>query len=204
VSLASNRWNRLRYTLWAPFYDVVIRTFDRKRQRSLRLLDPRPGERVLIVGAGTGVDLPHLPEDCRVLATDFTPAMLRRARSFAHPAGHLAIMDGQRLGVPTGAFDAVVLHLILAVIDDPVRCLQEAARALKPGGRAVVFDKFVRGGRVPLQVRVINPFAKLLFTDMTRDFEEILRRSGAPLSVAHDQPAWLGGLFRHLLLRKSG
>ena len=198
----SNRWNRLRYTFWAPVYDTLVGAFDGKRRHSLRLLDPRPGERVLVVGAGTGADLPHLPPGCVVLATDLTPAMLTRARPRVRPGTHLAVMDGQRLAVPDASFDAVVLHLILAVIPDPVRCLQEAARSLRPGGRMVVFDKFVRAGRAPLALRAINPLARLLFSDMTRDFEEILEASRSALVVGHDAPASLGGLYRHLLLRK--
>jgi len=201
LSAPGDRWNRLRYSFWAPVYDPMIRVFARERARSLQLLDPRPGERVLIVGAGTGADLPLIPPGCRVLATDFTRAMLAGARSRAHSGARLALMDGQRLAVREGAFDAVVLHLILAVIADPVRCLRESARALRPGGRVVVFDKFVRRGRVPLAVRVVNPLARLLFTDMTRVFEDVLARSGTPLAVTHDEPASLRGLYRHLLLR---
>jgi len=181
----------------------VIQAFDRKRRDSLRLLDPRPGERILIVGAGTGADLEHLPPGCVVLATDLTPAMLARARARLRDGMHLAMMDGQRLGVPAASFDAVVLHLILAVIPDPVRCLQEAARALRPGGRIVVFDKFVRGRRAPLGLRMLNVVASALFTDVTRNFEDILERSGVPLVVTHDSPALLGGLFRHLLLKSA-
>jgi ubiquinone/menaquinone biosynthesis C-methylase UbiE len=199
--LNTNRWNRLRYSFWAPVYDPMIRVFGRQRRHSLRLLDPQPGERILIVGAGTGADLPHIPPGCSVLATDLTRAMLYAARPRVRPGVHLALMDGQQLAVPAASFDAVVLHLILAVIPDPARCLQEAARALRPGGRIVVFDKFVRRGRVPLPLRIVNPVARLLFTDMTRDFEDILERSRAPLSVTHDSPALMGGLFRHLLLR---
>jgi len=97
-----------------------------------------------------------------------------------------------------------VLHLILAVIADPVGCLQEAAQALRPGGRLVVFDKFVRGERVPLSLRALNLLAKPLFTDVTRRFEDILERSEAPLRVEHDAPALLGGFFRHLRLGKTG
>jgi len=203
VRLNSNRWNRLRYTFWAPSYDTLVGAFDGIRQRSVSLLDPRPGERILIVGAGTGADLPHIPQGCVVLAADLTPAMLQRARQRVRGGMHLVVMDGHELAVPDASFDAVVLHLILAVIPDPVRCLQEAARALRPGGRVAVFDKFVRGGRVPLALRVLNPLARLLFSEMTRSFEDILERSRAPFVVTHDEPVLLGGLYRQLLLRKA-
>ncbi len=113
-------------------------------------------------------------------------------------------MDGHQLAVPDGAFDGVVLHLVLAVIPDPVRCLREAARALRPGGRVVVFDKFVRTRRPPLALRALNVVIRVLFTDMTRRFEDILERSGADLVVVRDEPAFAGGLYRRLLLRRAG
>ena len=50
------------------------------RRRSLELLNVQPGERVLIVGAGTGLDLEFLSKKARVIATDLTAAMLRNQR----------------------------------------------------------------------------------------------------------------------------
>jgi ubiquinone/menaquinone biosynthesis C-methylase UbiE len=198
----TNRWNRLRYGFWAPVYDRMVKLLDEPRRGSLRRLDARPGERLLIVGAGTGADLPHLPDGCAILATDLTPAMLAKARPRRRTGTHLAVMDGHRLGVPDAAFDAVVLHLVLSVVPDPARCVAEVARALRPGGRAVVFDKFVRTERPPAALRALNVFARVLFTDMTRRLEDILDRSGAGLEVVHDEPAWMGGLYRIVLLRK--
>ena len=111
-------------------------------------------------------------------------------------------MDGHDLAAPAASCDAVVLHLILAVIPDPVRCLQEAARVLRPGGRVVVFDKFSRTRRPGAVLRMVNLVTRTLFTDVTRSFEDIRERSGVGLRIEFDQPALLRGLFRHILLRK--
>ncbi|HEX7181406.1 MAG TPA: methyltransferase domain-containing protein [Thermoanaerobaculia bacterium] len=194
-------WNRQRYTFWAPFYDLVAR-FRRQRRRSIELLDLKPGERVLIVGAGTGADLPLIPPGVEVLATDLTPAMLERARPRSRRGIELRVMDGQRLELPDAGFDAVILHLILAVIPDPVACLREAARVLKPGGRIAVFDKFLAEGSRPNPLRrLANLPARLLFSDLNRRFGDILAASGTGLRVERDEPALLGGFFRVLLLR---
>ena len=204
MNVNSNRWNRLRYSIWAPVYDLVGGRFDEKRQESLRLLDAQAGERVLVVGAGTGGDLPYLPAGCQVVATDLTFAMLARARSRVRSgSGHLAVMDGHQLALPPSSVDAVVLHLLLAVIPDPVRCLQEVDRVLRPGGRAVIFDKFVRGTRPPLVLRAVNLVTRVLFTEVTRNLEQILAAAGGRLTVEHDAPALFGGLFRTVVLRKG-
>jgi len=201
VAINTNAWNRIRYTLWAPLYDLVGRLFDERRRESLRLLDLQDGERLLIVGAGTGADLPYVRPGVRVLATDLTPAMLWRARPRLDHS--LAVMDGHQLGVRDGVFDAAALHLILAVIPDPVRCLQEAAKALRSGGRLVVFDKFVRAGPPPLGMRILNLITAPLFTEVTRCFEDILADARVPLEVEIDRSAWPSSLFRHILLRRS-
>ena len=203
MRIESNAWNRLRYSLWAPFYDLVGRRFDRYRRESLARLGLRAGERLLLVGAGTGDDLPYVPAGVRTIATDLTPAMLERARPRAGQA-RLAVMDGHRLAVRDDAFDAAALHLILAVIPDPAACLRETARAVRPGGRIVVFDKFVKGERIPLGLRALNRVTRVLATEITRRFEDILARSGAPLVVEEDVPAAARGLFRYVVLRRSG
>ena len=74
--MPSNAWYRFRYTLWAPHYDRVTK-FHRERRHSVSLLGLEPGERLLIIGCGTGADLQYVPQGVEVLATDLTPAMLR-------------------------------------------------------------------------------------------------------------------------------
>jgi len=148
MNVASNAWNRLRYTLIAPLYDAVVRVASQRR-RSISLLELRPGERLLISGSGTGADLPYVPPDVEVHAVDITPAMVERTRRRAAALGReveARVGDAQALDYPDAWFDAVVLHLIVAVAPDGRRVLEEAARVLKPGGRAVVFDKFAPEG----------------------------------------------------------
>lgn len=201
----TNAWNRTRYRLFAPAYDWVVGFTRARRRRSLALLDLQPGERVLIVGAGTGLDLDFIRPDARVTATDLTPAMLARLQRRAVRRG-LTVdargMDGQALEFPDGSFDAVILHLIVAVIPDPVRCVREAARVLRPEGRAVIFDKFAPEGRTPpLLLRLISPLMGFLASEVTRQVGPILAGSG--LEVRQEEPAGFGGLFRIVLLRKT-
>lgn len=197
------RWNRLRYTLWAPLYDRVVR-FHGQRQRSVGLLGLRPGESVLIVGAGTGADLPWIPLGVDITAVDLAPAMVARVRARATELGRTVDAragNAQALEFPDAGFDALILHLILAVVPDPAAAIREAERVLRPGGRAVVFDKWAPDGRrvSPLR-RALNPLTTLIATDVTRQLGALLAHTG--LQVEHREAAALGGTFEIALLRK--
>ena len=202
----TNAWKRFSYTIWAPVYDLVISgLFERRRQRSIKVLDLKIGERVLLVGAGTGLDLDCLPGNVNVVATDLTPAMITRLKRRAQRLGlnvDARVMDGHALDFPDESFDAVILHLIIAVIPDPVRCLHEVARVLRPGGRAVIFDKFVPDDtNPPLLFRLMNPLTSLFGTEITRRLGMLL--ADVPLNIVHQEPAGLKGLFKIVLVGKT-
>ena len=161
------------YTLIAPFYDAAIaRATAAARQRSLQALPETPG-RVLLAGIGTGLDLPHLPAHHHYIGLDLTHAMLHCA----------------------------VLHLILAVVPQPARCLAEVSRCLRPGGEILIFDKFLqRGQRAPLR-RLLNPLLRRIATRLDVVFEELLAETPALVSESN-QAALAGGWFRLIRLRK--
>ena len=73
----SNRWNRFIYRLWSPIYDGLFDRFFAApgRRRAMAALDLKPGEHVLLVGIGTGADLPLLPEGAQAIGIDFSPDM---------------------------------------------------------------------------------------------------------------------------------
>lgn len=190
------------YTLIAPLYDAVIaRASASARRESLAQLPSAPST-VLLAGVGTGLDLPWLPPGHHYVGLDLTRAMLVRALPRAATVDFAPVQgDALRLPFAEAAFDAAVLHLILAVVPEPAACLREIARVVRPGGRVLVFDKFLRPGqRAPLR-RLANPLVRRLATRLDVVFEEVIAHTPA-LTVEHDRPALAGGWFRHLRLSR--
>lgn len=193
-----DRLNRWRYSLYAPVYDRLAAVFTATRRRAIQELSLQPGERVLIVGCGTGLDLEFIPPTVKVTGIDVSPGMLARAQRRAERLGHsadLRVGDARELPWSDAAFDVIVLHFILAVAPDPERIARESARVLRPGGRVSILDKFVPVGRPPsLLRRALNLITHALFSDINRSLEPML--DGAQLRIVTDTSVGTGGLYR--------
>jgi len=199
----TNRWNRFIYRLWAPVYDATVgRFFLPGRMRAIELLNLQPGESVLLVGVGTGADLLLLPQGVRAIGVDISPDMLARARRKLPLPGLEVILiqgDAQSLLVDEASCDAVIFNLILSVVPDCAACLRQNLRALKPSGRALVFDKFLPDGdRLTLGRRWLNLGSTLFGTDITRRFGDLSK--GAGIQVVYDEPSLLNGVYRVILI----
>jgi phosphatidylethanolamine/phosphatidyl-N-methylethanolamine N-methyltransferase len=200
--MATNQGLRRAYTIWATIYDPLTRFLRLSRRRSIGLLDLRPWDTVLIVGCGTGADFEFIPRDTQCVAVDLTPAMLRRAvAKIGDRRIRVEEMDAMDLRFPDNAFDKAVLHLILAVVPDPVRTLLEAERVTKPGGHLVVLDKFWnRAHRAPLPLRLANAILGGYVTAVNRNFHKIVDQTS--LEIVQEIPMGFGGLYYAYLLRK--
>ncbi len=197
MNINNTQWNRTRYSLYAPFYNIIKNVSRKARKRSIELLKIKPNEKILIVGVGTGLDFEFLPKEVEITAIDLTPAMIEKAKQKAKqlelPA-NIQVMDAESLSFDSEYFDVVILHLILAVIPDPITCAKEVNRVLKTNGRVVIFDKFIPDGTTPPMFRkIMNIITNTLFTDITRQLGPILNESN--LNKIHYEPSMFNGVF---------
>jgi len=198
------------YTLLAPIYDVIVTgPIDACRVKSLGRLQDTSDKQILINGIGSGLDIPYLADDACYIGTDITPAMLKRAQKRAQEQAHVRplnisfqLADSQALPFADNVFDAVIMHLILAVVPRPDLALKEACRVLKPGGKIYIFDKFIRTGQFAIGRRLLNIVLRHIATRTDVVFEQVL--SNCPqLVVIHDEPALAKGWFRLIELNKN-
>jgi len=163
----------------AELFDLLSRRADDAGLRAwrARLADGLAG-RVLEVGCGTGLMLPHYPAGLAVVGIEPEPSFLARARALARPPVTLAAADAQQLPFADASFDAVVFAGVLCSIPAVDRALSEVHRVLRPGGEVRLIEH-VRSPRfVPgLLMHVCNPLWRLY----NRQGCNMNRRTGAAL-----------------------
>ena len=110
------------------------------RKAVLAAVDPRVGEHVLDLAAGTGASTQSLAASgADVIACDFSLGMLRAGRA-ARPELNFVAGDATQLPFADHSFDAVTISFGLRNIVDPDAGLREMLRVCKPGGRLVVCE----------------------------------------------------------------
>ena len=134
------------YARWAPVYDLVFgAVFERGRHAAIAAAE-RIGGRVLEVGVGTGISLPHYSKNCRLCGIDISAPMLRKAEervaelALTNVEG-LWVMDAEHLSFDDNSFDVVVAQYVITTVPNPEATLDEFARVLKPGGEIVVVSR---------------------------------------------------------------
>ena len=110
---------------------------------ALRHVALEPGERFLDVAAGTGgLSLPAARLGARVLATDWSPAMIERFEARAREEGlsnaEGRVSDCHALELQDDSFDVTGSQFGVMLVPDQPRALREMVRVTKPGGRVLV------------------------------------------------------------------
>lgn len=131
-------------TRGARLYDLAIAPLEFAFLRhSRRWIGERASGRVLVVGIGTGADLPHLVRARSVTGLDLSQPLLEGARARAAAMGVEAEMvhgNAEALPFADGSFDAVAATYLLCGVEDPAAALAEMVRVVRPGGAILLAD----------------------------------------------------------------
>lgn len=139
------------YRLFAGSYDVVFGPiFHPGRKAAVEVANDRPHQRILEVGVGTGLSLPHFRKDARVTGIDVSKEMLAKAHRRVERDGlkqveALLEMDAEAMSFEDNSFDAVLALYVASVVPNPARFVAEMRRVCKPGGTLVIVNHFTSG-----------------------------------------------------------
>lgn len=139
------------YDRWAPIYDLVFgNVFATGRREAIEAAE-QIGGRILEVGVGTGISLPHYAPGNELHAVDISDAMLDKAKKRVQRLGlgyvrEIARMDAEQLNYPDNSFDVVVAQYVVTAVPDPEKALDEFARVVRPGGEIVITTRVGAGG----------------------------------------------------------
>ena len=142
-------WLRVMALVYDPF--VWLGELVGMRRRRRELVAGARG-RVVEIGAGTGLNLPHYSDRVEELVlTEPEPAMRRKLARRCERVGRAArISDASALHLPfrDASVDTVVSTLVLCTVPDPEAALREIARVLRPGGQLLFIEHIRSGSRL--------------------------------------------------------
>lgn len=132
------------------------------RLQAIERMNIQPGERVLEVGVGTGINLPLYPREATITGIDFTASMLEKARERAARKNaapvRLLQMDAADLKFADDSFDIVYAPYLISVVPDPVKVAREMRRVCRPGGRIIFLNHFLSPNLLLSRIeRLISP-----------------------------------------------
>jgi len=159
----SDLWARA----FAALYDPLLWVAERVGMRAHREQLLRHARGVTLeLGSGTGLNLPHYPDDVdELILTEPDPAMRTRLEKRLGRSGRSArVLDApaERLPFADGSIDTVVSTLVLCTVPEPDRALREVSRVLRPDGQ-LLFLEHVRSESPALaswQDRLVEPWRR--------------------------------------------
>src|SRR5256886_4825243 len=164
VTAVENEFVAHVYEKLASVYDLIFGpALHPGRVHAIQRMGIKPGDRVLEVGIGTGINAALYPRDCAVTGIDLSGSMLEKARDRVARKGirnvRLLEMDAADLKFADDTFDIVYAPYLISVVPDPVAVAREMRRVCRKGGRIIFLNHFRSANRLLAWIeRVMSPF----------------------------------------------
>jgi phosphatidylethanolamine/phosphatidyl-N-methylethanolamine N-methyltransferase len=133
------------YSFYSPFYDLIWgKVFEAGRKQAIHYLDSS-NKKVLEVGIGTGLTLPHYPKSCHIVGIDISAKMIEKSKQRVKEMGNglkvdLEVMDACKMNFEDNTFDAVLSPYVFTTVQDPHQFCREIIRVCKPGGQIIIIN----------------------------------------------------------------
>jgi phosphatidylethanolamine/phosphatidyl-N-methylethanolamine N-methyltransferase len=196
---AKARWDRL-----AKHYGIVEWISEWYLKPFRKILWAHAAGRILEAGAGTGLNIAFYPPGARVTATDLSGAMMQRARERARERkADVTFEQADLCALPfaESTFDTAAETFVFCAVPDPVTCLRELARVVKPTGRILLLDH-VRIESPPIGALMdrLNPAMVLLAGEhINHRMDEFVRSAG--LEVVENRRLGFMGILQFIVAR---
>lgn len=175
---------------WFEDAPLAVRWFEGERLRAIReMVAEDPGHRILEIGGATGHVLRMFRRSRLTLVDESSEHIEAARRTLAGYDAEFRVGRIDQLGLPAGSFDRVICTQVLEHVAEPGRVLDEIARLLAPGGRAIV-----TAGNGPLSVGVKRV---LRYSPARWAIGSRVDPDGGPRKLHH----WTADEFRRMLLR---
>ena len=184
------------YDHWAPIYDLVFgKVFATGRREAIAAAE-KVGGRILEVGVGTGISLPHYSPDSRIVGVDISDHMLDKARERVRrlDLGNveaIRVMDAEDLEFPDNSFDVEVAQYVVTALPNPERALDEVVRVVRPGGEIVITTRIgaERGLRGSIEKTLMPVTTRLGFrTEFLWERYEAWAARNGRVTLAENRP----------------